>query len=280
MKKIFNYIMIVAVLVSCSVSPALAQDDESKEPVRDIWAGGILIDNQTTMTPMKKGIDFIIHHRMGEIDKIDDLFGLYAPANIRLGLNYGVTDKLMVGFGSEKNYRMQDLCWKYAILKQNNSGKIPVDVTYYGNFVVDARDVEVFQAGYKFIDRLSYFNQIIIGRKVNDRLSIEVAPSFSHINKVDSTLQNDAFGISAGGRFKLMKEFTFIFEYNQGFFIKTLKYYQDMPKPVVSFGMEVGTPTHAFQLFATTSDKITSQMNYIANKSTKLMVGFNVNVRF
>jgi len=280
MKKIFNYTMIVAVMVLCSLSSVFAQDDESKEPVRDIWAGGQLIDNQTTSTTMKGGLDFVIHHRMGEMNTIDDLFGLFAPSNIRLGLNYGITDRLSVGIGSEKNSKMQEITWKYAILKQNNSGSIPVDVTYFGNFVIDARNLEVFQSNFKLLDRYSYFNQIIIGRKVTDRLSLEVAPSFTHFNKVDSTVQNDAFGISAGGRLKVVKEFTLIFEYNQGFFTKTLKYYQDMPKPDISFGMEVGTPTHAFQLFATTTNNIINQRNYVYNKSTKLSVGFNITVRF
>jgi hypothetical protein len=54
------------------------------------------------------------------------LYGIYAPSNIRLGFNYGITSKLTVGFGTEKNNKMQEFLLKYAILSQNRGGTIPV----------------------------------------------------------------------------------------------------------------------------------------------------------
>ena len=35
----------------------------------------------------------------------------------RLGLNYAITDRLMIGAGTAKNYRAQDLALKYALLQ-------------------------------------------------------------------------------------------------------------------------------------------------------------------
>ena len=61
---------------------------------------------------------------------------------------------------------------------------------------------------------------------------MEVAPSFSHFNKVDgievdSVIQpkypNDVIGLTAGGRVKLFGEFSLLLEYNQSFWTKTLK---------------------------------------------------------
>ncbi len=82
-------------------------------------------------------LEFEIHHRFGTVTNgIDDLFGLWAPANIRLGLNYGITDKLMIAVGTAKNYLAQDLAVKYAFLQQTSSGSVPVSLYIlreYGN---------------------------------------------------------------------------------------------------------------------------------------------------
>ncbi len=45
-----------------------------------------------------------------------------------------------------------------------------------------------------YSDRLSYFHQILIARKVTDKLSVQVAPSLSHHNVVNGyfTKLNDS----------------------------------------------------------------------------------------
>ena len=56
---------------------------------------------------------------------------------------------------------------KYAILQQTK-GKYPVSVTYFGDIAIDTRKKENFV---HFSDRLMFFNQIIIARKITDKIS-------------------------------------------------------------------------------------------------------------
>lgn len=259
--------------------------EKDNSPVYSPWSSSMLIDNQTVITPEKGLLEFSIHHRFSRIEKISDLMGLYGPSNIRLGLNYGITDKISVGFGTEKDNKMQELQWKYGIFQQTESGSMPVSVTYFGNAVLDARDKDVFGEGYKFPHRLSFFHQIIVGRKFTDKISLQVAGGYAHFNSVDTTFFNDYAGISVGGRYKFYNEISFIAEYDHSIpAFTTVPYGTEMPKPNYAFGFEFGTGTHAFQIFAAQYRNIIAQKNYGYNfydlTSGDWFLGFNITVRF
>ncbi len=256
-----------------------AQDDQGRKPVRSPFASTMLVDNQTIVTPFAKTGEFIIHHRFGLIEDITDLYGIYAPSNIRLGFNYGITEKIMVGIGSEKNNKLQDIQWKYRFLDQTRDGKIPLSMAYYGNMSIDARDENVFGEDYSFTNRFSYFHQLIFARKFSDRISAFVAPGISHFNAVDSVMDNTLFSISYGGRVKIYNETSFIFEGNH----QITKPDINPPKPGVSLGVEFGTSTHAFQVFAGNFDRIVPQKNFVYNQNDiskgDWLIGFNITVR-
>src|SRR4051812_15990406 len=119
MKTIKNISLHIFSLLLFAV-PALlfAQDAETpakpvNKAVRKTFENPILINNQTVEGLNKKALDFNIEHRFGTIVDENDMFGLFAPANIRLALTYGVTDNLSVGIGAMKLKHTYDLNWKY-----------------------------------------------------------------------------------------------------------------------------------------------------------------------
>ena len=67
-----------------------------------------------------------------------DLVGIWAPSNIRIGVSYAVHDRLTLGFGTSKFDVLQDFNWKVALLRQTRGNEMPVSVSYYGNFTIDA----------------------------------------------------------------------------------------------------------------------------------------------
>ncbi|MCD6347644.1 MAG: hypothetical protein J7L96_09520, partial [Bacteroidales bacterium] len=170
------------------------------------------------------------------------------------------------------------------ILQQTRGGTMPVAVSYYVNMAIDARNAEVFGENYAFTNRFSYFHQIIIARKFSNRLSAQVAPSYSHFNAVDSIWHNDYLGVGAAVRYKVFGEFSVIAEYEQPFPLSMVRYYQKSPKANLAFGIEIGTGTHCFQLFAANYDKITPQKNLSYNTNSfmkgEFLVGMNVIVKF
>lgn len=283
---IFSLILII------SIKSAVSQEDSTaaptKEVVADAFACSMLIESQTVAQPTKKSKEFIIHHRIGTIKNLSDLFGVFGPANARLGFNYGISDKLMLGFGTEKFNKMQELMWKYSILQQKQNGT-PIFLTYYGNVVICAREEAYFGDNYSFKDRISTFHQLIIARKFSDRISLEIAPYFLHFNKVDSLHSNQAIGASIGGRCKIWNEISFMAEFNYISPLETITYPQidgkdfpGSPKHGFAFGLEKNGGTHAFQLFATTYNNIIAQQNYLYNLRdfSSLLIGFNITVRF
>ncbi len=267
--------------------PATEQEQVDNRPVRGWFEAAQLIDNQTPITPSKGALELVIHHRFGNIkeNKFDDVFGIYSSSNIRMGFNYGITDKIMVGIGTERDRKLQDLHVKYAILQQTRSGSVPVSISYFGNIALDARDKEFFgpEENYKYIHRLSYFTQFIVARKFNDVLSLQAAPSFMYFNAVDSTFNNYNIGLSVGGKIKFSPTWGLTFEYDQTFITSNVEN-AFTPKPNFGFGLEKGTATHAFQVFVASHRSIINQYNMAMNNNDffkgGLSIGFNITVRF
>jgi hypothetical protein len=287
MKKIF-----IALTLSLFITPLFSQDAAEStggsKAVRFTFGTSILVENHTVATPYKGGLELEIHHRFSVIENYHNLFGIYGSANTRIGLNYGITDRLMIGAGTTKDYKLQDVQWKYLILQQTEDNSMPVSLSYYGNMVIDARSEDAFGPAdkYKFIHRISYFTQLIVARKLNEKFSVQVAPSFAYFNSVPqyadtAAYKNINFGVSAGARANLFGNHSVILEYDQ---LLTKQDLLEQPKPNLSLGWEIGTATHTFQLFVTNYNKILNQYNLIYNDNDltkgKFLVGFNVTVRF
>jgi hypothetical protein len=273
----------------------VSDDDEGKLPVRNPWTTGALIDNQTTEGPNKGIFEYAILHRFGKIKEMNDLFGIYAASNIKMAVAYGITEKISIGFGTEKNNKMQEFTGKYKIISQTRNGKIPVSVTYFGNVVIDAREKEFFGEKYEFTNRLSFFNQLIIGRKFTNALSLQVGASFSHFNAVTELVKNpsgqtigkwknDYIGLMAGGRYKFYNNMSAVVEYCHPFAINEAWVGQSEPLANLGIGLEIGTSTHAFQVFAANYDNLIPQKNYSNNLNDMVFegwrFGFNIIVRF
>ena len=281
--KIYKILLLALLILPLSlVSQEKVKDTIKVEekPERPAFESSFLIDNPTNVLFSKNTLEVQMSHRFGELntDK-NNLAGFYGASNIRIGLTYGVHDRLTVGFGTTKNKNYQDLNWKVAILRQTRSNKMPVSVSYYGNFAIDARSKN--QGLLPHVeDRYSYFNQLIIARRFNPNLSLQVAPSISHYNTVPVTTRNDMVAISFGGRYKISPQTSVLVDYSQ----PLTKMRLDNPNPGISFGVEFGTSAHTFSIFATNYFGILPQENYMFNKkatglegnSGQYLIGFNI----
>jgi hypothetical protein len=287
MKKYILKTLVVFLILIFSTNIFAQEETKKKEdkPVRNPFGTSTLIESQTIVSSSAKELELIIHHRFGSMDNgFTDLFGIYAASNIRLGLQYGITDKITIGIGTEKNNKLYDINGKYAVLKQTRSGSMPVSLSVHANIAIDSKDEALFGTNYEFIDRISYFGQIIIARKFTDALSIQLSPSYSHFNAVDSSYQHDKIGVMLGGRYKFTKKMSAIFEYHQPFNINPVHDYQKDIQPGTAIGLEIGTSTHAFQIFVSNYQDIMAQKNYVMNTrkfdGEGILLGFNITVRF
>jgi len=281
-------LLVLTFIIGISV-PTFAQEDEfANEPVSGTFESGLLGETQTTETPYAGEFGLHVQHRFGLIENgLEDVFGIYSTSNIRMGIDYGVTEKIMIGYGYTKEYKLQEFHAKYRVFTQTESNSIPVSVALYGNLAINSQDEMVFGNDYTFSDRLAYFSQIIVAHKFNDNISLQLAPSFTHFNKTDSLVEHDKFAISLAGRAKVTPSMSVFFEYDQPLNIDDMREYEsdeNDPEANLSFGIEIGTSTHVFQVFMSNYEGITPQRNALYNKNKisdgDFLVGFNILVRF
>ena len=280
------------VLMLCLMTGSLlAQDEEvapattvTRKPVRNTFENGYLMDNQTVMVPIKGTFEMAIQHRFGTVKNgYDDLWGIFAPSNIRLGFNYAPISNLYLGFGITKERKFWDFNIKYALLKQMKGGGLPFSLTYFGNMGIDGRDKKNFV---KYADRLSYFHQLILASKITDKLSIQVSPSLTYFNNVEGYLDANGevqrkmdhahFAVAAMGRYKVTESMAILVGVDQ----PITDHPTNNPYPNVAFGLEITTSSHAFQVFAGNYSSIVPQLNNVFNQNDyqngQFLVGFNI----
>jgi hypothetical protein len=263
------------------------------KPVKNTFQSVWIIDNQTVMVPVRGTLEMDIMHRFGTVEKgYEDFWGFFAPSNIRLGVSYAPINRLNLGIGITKSNMLWDASAKYSIITQTK-GQYPVSVTYYGNAAYDTRkdpDGSLFKyEGH----RLSFFNQLIIARKITDKFSVQVAPSHSHQNwvagyytKNDSSgketfkeMKHEHFAVAVAARYKLTNVTSVMVNYDQ----PITKHNINNPDPNVSFGVEFNTSSHSFQLFLGNYFFLNQQRNNLYNQNDpfplskrKFLIGFNI----
>lgn len=287
MKKFKNIFLLLSVsFFACGL---FAQDStgvpvvKKIKPVKNTFGSVWVMDNQSVMVPIKGTLEMDIQHRFGTVDNgKKDAWGIFAPSNIRIGISYAPINKLFVGAGITKERKQVDLNAKYSLFQQT-PGKIPVSVAYFGNMVIDVRDNSNFLHG---VDRLSFFNQLIIARKITDKFSAQVAPSFSWFNnveayvdendKIQKKMNNGHLAISVLGRYKVSEKSAIIAGYDQ----PLTQHKTNNPHPNICFGFETTTSSHAFQVFFGNYYGIVPQSNNVFNRNDyrdgQFLIGFNI----
>lgn len=253
------------VALSLCASPLFAQDDLLKllgdEETGPTYATASfkstrVINGHSLENTARGVLDFRISHRFGYVNSgVDGFFGL-DDATIRLGLDYGITDRLMVGIGRSSYQKTVDGFTKYKILRQCTSGcSMPITLSFLATSSITTLQTEQLpwydptRTDY-FTHRLAYTFQVILGRKFNENLSLQLNPGLVHRNLVGRAEEaNDVIHISAAGRFKLTKRLALTTEY---FYVLPdqidAKYHNSF-----SVGVDIETGGHVFQLQFTNS---------------------------
>lgn len=264
--KIILFILLLAPLVFSFAQEEGEEASSGDKPVRSIFNSSLIIDNQSVVVPIKGTFQFDINHRFGTLQNgFSDLLGLYAPSNIRLGFNYTPVNNLSLGFGFTKVKELLDFSLKYALFQQTRSGSIPVSVTYYGNMAIDSRANDEADF-YNSTDRYSFFHQLIIARKVSNSISVQVAPSMTHFNIIGSEGQpnnHDHFAVAVGAKANLSSSMALLVNVDQ----PITQHKINNPNPNVSFGIEIATSSHAFQIFLGNYNSLIPQYNNMFNNN-------------
>jgi hypothetical protein len=253
------------------------------EYISSTFKGTRLVNGQSVETKGKGELEFIFSHRFGPVN--GGLYQLYGldQAYARLGLEYGITDRLGVGIGRNSFDKTMDGYVRYKLLQQSKGAlNMPVTVTFFGNTALKTsprqQDVtyEISTA-----DRMSYTAQLLIARKFNSVLSLQLMPTLVHKNVVDKTIDNnDLFAMGVGGRLKVSRSIALTTEY----YYRLNVHANNPDVNSVGFGIDIETGGHVFQLVMTNTQLITER-GFITETTDKFFkggihLGFNVTRTF
>jgi hypothetical protein len=223
-------------------------------------------------------LDLKISHRFGQLNGgAYQLFGL-DNATMRMGLDYGVNRNLMIGIGRSTYQKQYDAFLKYKLLSQTEEkGGIPLSVSWMSSIMLNTLKWENPSRKNYFSSRLYYAHQLLIARKLSEGTSIQLIPTMVHYNLVKaSDNPNDLFSIGIGAKQSITKRVSLNAEY----------YYQlpenrfNGTRNSLSFGVDIETGGHVFQLHITNSPGMTERtfINETFGQWGKgdLLFGFNI----
>lgn len=256
MKKI----LLLCTGLLCSWQLALAQSDledllnseeeAQTELVKYAFKSTRIINGHSIENVSAGVLDFRILHRFGAVNGgVYELFGL-DQANMRMSFDYGITDRLQIGVGRSNIGKEYDGLVKYKILRQSTGAvNMPLSLSWVSGVLVNSLRWANPDRENLFSSRLSYYHQVLVARKFNDKLSLQMSPTVVHRNLVATpTDRNDIFALGMGGRVKLNSRVA-----------ATVDYFLVLPGQLpnhrnsLSVGFDIETGGHVFQLHFTNS---------------------------
>ncbi len=207
-----------------------------------------IIDGQSVETLGKGVLDFRVSHRFGALNQGANTFFGLDNAVTKLFFDYGVTDRITVGLGRGTYEKEFDGYLKIKLLRQTERNTMPVTVTYVGDIYCQSLRMKLPDGSpFPFENRLSYMNQLLIARKFNRVLSLQIMPTFLHYNYVPTTPElNNLFAMGFAGRIKVSNHMAITAEYFYTF--RSDSHNPQDYHNALSVGLDIETGGHVFQL--------------------------------
>ena len=184
-----------------------------------------IISGHSVETLPEKTFEMRIEHRFGDISGDEGghqtLFGFDNVADMRIALEYGITDKLMIGFGRCKGTSapyssLLDGFIKYRVMTQNEGGA-PLSISVGAGSTFTYReassDMSVVAHFPKVSHRFCYYSQLNLAYRFGDALSLSLMPTLVHRNYVAQNDVNELFSLGTAFRLKLSKKLFLLMEY-------------------------------------------------------------------
>jgi len=224
-------------------------DDNTNNYASASFKGLKIVNFESTKLVAKKELTFIVSHRFGSLENgLDNFFGL-DDAVTRLNFVYGLTDAINVSVSRSSLQKIYEGAIKYRLTRQQDNG-FPFTMVGYNSVYINTGLEKANLPKLKFKHRVGYTAQLLIARKINKKLTLELAPTFFHDNFVVLDEQdNSQLALGIGGRYKLGKRWSFNADYGWH-----LNRASNSPfKNPLSIGFDLETGGHVFQMHLSNS---------------------------
>jgi hypothetical protein len=198
----------------------------------------------------KNQLQFRVSHLFSSINSgYQNLYGLDNLVNMNLSFDYGISDRVQVGL-SRSNKPDKTLMGnvKLSLVRQKTGNNtIPVSISYFSDIDWKTTHYSQPERNAYFVGRLDYVNMLLIGRKFNSRLSVQLSPSWIHRNLTESPLElNDLYLLGVSGRYMLNGHISINWEY---FYTYPSEETIKIENNSLALGFDIETGGHVFQLY-------------------------------
>jgi len=250
MKKIIILLIMLSSIFAKAQDGLLSLLEVDNEPmyISSTFKGKKVVNGQSVEILSKGVLQFQIQHRFGALNSgFYNLFGL-DNSQIRLGFDYGIKDWMSVGLGRSSALKTIDASTKIRLKRQSKGSKeFPVTVAINSAiYIKQYRWSETKEETFELSNQLSFVHQLLIARKINRDLSVQLSPTLVHYNLVNYAEKNDRISLGFGARQKLTNRISVNAEY-------FMQINGKINNDVLSFGFDIETGGHAFQLHLSNS---------------------------
>jgi hypothetical protein len=248
----FKILLLLLPFLSFAQNDLLSEIDTTlgKQTVTSAFKALKIVNLESTKLAAKGDLYLIIAHRFGSVkDGFEGFYGL-DNANTQIKFLYGLKEWLTIS--GARNQLAYDFSVKYRLMEQVEDG-FPVAIVGFNSLAINNTLKESLYPNMSFQNRLIYVSQILVSRKVSDRLSLELAPTFFHENFVANDLQdNSQYAMGIGGRYKITNRWSINADYAAHLNRASGSIY----KNPLSIGVDLETGGHVFQMHFTSSQGI------------------------
>jgi len=261
---------------------SLLMDEKKTDYVISTFDGTRVINGQSIENIHAGSLQLLFSHRFGSISTgIHTLYGL-DQSNVRIGFDYGINNRLTAGIGRSSQKETYDTYLKYKVLRQSKGIKnMPVSLSLMGSVTAMTNKKNILDTISDFSSRLTFVYQLILARKFNRKLSLQLSPTIIYRNQIQSV--NDEYYVYAlgfSGRYKLTKRLALTAEYFYVLSEFTAENYFNS----ASIGIDIETGGHVFQLHLSNARGMVEQF-FIAETGDDwlkngIRLGFNISRSF
>lgn len=258
MKRVLNIFILVCIVMTSFGQENLLSvfDSEDETLTYATFKSTKIINLQSIEQPAEKELDFIISHRFGTLNSgIENLYGI-DHGNIRMSFNYGLKDYITLGIARSSSQKVIDFSVKTKLINQGKNN-FPLTISAYSSLFYDTLS-SIFSEEDLSSNDFSYCHQLLIARKMNSKLSIQISPTLTHYNYVSPffDLNDNMCALGIGGRYKINNSISINSEW-----IPVISSGIDVIHPFknkdyinsFSLGCDIETGGHVFQLFFSNS---------------------------
>ncbi len=216
-----HFYILIGLLIASAV---FGQDRVDDNKVVQTFRHTRVINMHSVETLPAHKLDFRVVHRFGDLAGESGgwttFYGLESASDIAIGLEYGLSDRTMVGItrtkGSGPLKQNLNGLFKYKIMEQRENSSATFSMAAVGLASYSTMQKSSLEGQITSFDksshRLTYHLGLQIARKFSDRFSLQLGGSWTARNVVEIGDKNDIAALNAGMRIQATKSMGIIFD--------------------------------------------------------------------